>query len=160
MNYSITNELTFLLIAGSGLVAGIFFAFSNFVMAALGKVTPEQGIRAMQTINITVLNRGFIGLFLGTAAGYLILTVLAVMGNHNTSTFYLVIGAALYLVGSLLVTVIFNIPLNDSLAAIKANSSEGEKLWSCYLKQWTQWNSVRTLASFAAMISLMFAVAH
>jgi len=160
MNASPTNELIFLLIAGSGLVAGIFFAFSNFVMAALGKVTPEQGIRAMQTINITVLNRGFIGLFLGTAAGYLILTIVALTGSYEANSLYLFAGAALYLVGSLLVTVIFNIPLNDSLAAIKADSSEGEKLWAKYLERWTQWNSVRTFASFAAMISLLFAVTN
>lgn len=29
---------------GAGLTAGIFYAFSTFVMAALGRIPPEQGI--------------------------------------------------------------------------------------------------------------------
>jgi uncharacterized membrane protein len=48
--------LTFVAALGSGLVAGIFFAFSNFVMKALARVSPAQGIAAMQSINVVVLN--------------------------------------------------------------------------------------------------------
>ena len=51
---------------GCGLVAGIFFAFSSFVMPALGRIAPEQGINAMQSINVAVLNVGFLSLFVGT----------------------------------------------------------------------------------------------
>ena len=43
--------LTFIAALGSGLVAGIFFAFSNFVMKALARVPPAQGVAAMQSIN-------------------------------------------------------------------------------------------------------------
>ena len=49
------NTLILLSALGSGLVAGIFFAFSTFVMSALGRLAPEQGILAMQTINVTEL---------------------------------------------------------------------------------------------------------
>ena len=40
----------------SGLVGGVFFAFSNFVMAALGARPDREGLAAMQAINVTVLN--------------------------------------------------------------------------------------------------------
>jgi uncharacterized membrane protein len=36
---------------GCGLVAGVFFAFSSFVMPALKRLPPAQGIAAMQSIN-------------------------------------------------------------------------------------------------------------
>ena len=51
---------------GCGIVAGVFFAFSSFVMAALARLPAGQGIAAMQSINVTVLNRGFLSLFVGT----------------------------------------------------------------------------------------------
>ena len=51
---------------GSGAIGGVFFAFSNFVMPALARVAPAEGIHAMQAINVTVLNRLFLGTFMGT----------------------------------------------------------------------------------------------
>ena len=48
--------LTLAAVLGSGLVAGIFFAFSTFVMRALGQLPENQGIAAMKAINVTVLN--------------------------------------------------------------------------------------------------------
>jgi uncharacterized membrane protein len=51
---------------GSGIVAGVFFAFSSFVMVALGRISPVQGIAAMNSINVTVINPGFMAAFIGT----------------------------------------------------------------------------------------------
>jgi uncharacterized membrane protein len=51
--------LTFLSALGCGLVAGIFFTFSNFVMKSLARLPSAQGIAAMQAINVDVLNRWF-----------------------------------------------------------------------------------------------------
>jgi uncharacterized membrane protein len=53
---------------GSGLIAGAFFAFSSFVMGALGKLPASQGIAAMQSINVVVINPIFLGVLFGTAA--------------------------------------------------------------------------------------------
>lgn len=61
---------------GCAVVGGIFFAFSNFIMKALRRVPFPQGMLVMQTINVTVLNRGFLGLFMGTALTCLILAVI------------------------------------------------------------------------------------
>jgi hypothetical protein len=51
--------LVFVAAVGSGIVAGIFFAFSSFVMAALERIPPVQGIAAMNSINVTVINPSF-----------------------------------------------------------------------------------------------------
>lgn len=58
--------LVFVTAIGSGIVAGIFFAFSSFVMAGLGRIPPVQGIAAMNSINVTVINPSFMSAFLGT----------------------------------------------------------------------------------------------
>ena len=52
---------------GAGLMAGTFFAFSTFIMAALARVPAAEGIRSMQAINITVINPFFMLAFMGTA---------------------------------------------------------------------------------------------
>ena len=52
---------------GSALVGGIFFAFSSFIMKALADVPSAEGIGAMQSINVVVINRSFLGAFSGTA---------------------------------------------------------------------------------------------
>ena len=45
-------------VLGCGLVAGIFFAFSTFVMRALGRRPAGEGIAAMQAINIRCSTHG------------------------------------------------------------------------------------------------------
>ena len=51
---------------GAALVAGIFYAFSTFVMQALGRLAPREGIAAMQSINVVVINPLFFLAFFGT----------------------------------------------------------------------------------------------
>jgi uncharacterized membrane protein len=141
---------------GCGLIAGVFFAFSTFVMKALAQQPPTQGITTMQSINITVINPWFMIAFLGTGIACLILIVTLLFRWQQLGGAYVLVASLLYLVGSLGVTIAFNVPLNDALAAVKPNSPEGAVLWTNYLKNWTFWNHVRTIASLAA--AALFAV--
>jgi uncharacterized membrane protein len=149
--------LTLLSALGCGLIAGAFFAFSSFVMGALGRLPPSQGIAAMQTINVVVINPLFMLVFLGTAAACLLLAISSLFMWQTHGGVYLLVGSLLYLVGTILVTMVFNVPLNDALAAVDPASAEGASLWTRYLTNWTLWNHVRTLASLAA--SALFIVA-
>ncbi len=149
--------LTFVAVLGSGVVAGIFFAFSTFVMRALGQLPANQGIAAMKAINVTVLNPWFFLAFFGTGAVCLPVAFLALGSAAGTHRAYLLAGCALYLLGCLLVTVACNVPLNDRLASTEPDSSGAEALWANYLSHWTRWNHVRTAASLAA--AALFAMA-
>lgn len=147
--------LTFLSILGTGLVAGIFFAFSVFVMRALGRLPPSGGIAAMQSINVAVLNPVFFAAFFGTAVLSLVLAVAALVG---WSLPYLLAGSLLYLVGTALVTIVFNVPLNNRLASVTPDSAEAAGLWTRYLSTWTAWNHVRTVTSLAAAACFIMAL--
>lgn len=142
---------------GCGLVAGVFFAFSTFVMQALGQQPPAQGIATMQSINITVINPWFMGVLFGTAAGCLAL-VAAALTKGLPGAKYLLIGSLLYLFGTIFVTIAFNVPLNDALAVATPNSPESTTLWAKYLTNWTLWNHVRTAAALGAAALLTLAV--
>jgi uncharacterized membrane protein len=150
--------LTLLSATGAGLVAGIFFAFSAFVMTALGRLSASNGISAMQSINVAVLNPVFFSVFFGTGAVSLALAIAALFRWSAPGALYLLVGALLYVVGCVLVTVMFNVPLNNKLKAVNPESSDGASLWSAYLTTWTAWNTVRTVASLAASVLFILAI--
>ena len=145
---------------GCGLIAGVFFAFSTFVINALARIQPTQGISAMQSINITVINPLFMGTFLGTAAACFLLAVYSILRWHQPGATYLFIGSLLYLVGTFLITIVFNVPLNEKLATVDPSSTEGVNLWVSYVANWTTWNHIRTAAALAAAASFTIALCH
>jgi len=142
--------LIFLAAIGSGLVAGIFFAFSTFVMSGLGRIQPEQGVAAMQSINVTVLNPAFFLAFFGTAALCLALVVTAFFRWDQPGSALILAASLIYLIGCIGVTIFANVPLNDALAAVRPGTPEAGAVWSRYLDVWTAWNHVRTAAPLAA----------
>lgn len=146
--------ITLLSALGCGLVAGIFFAFSAFVMKALANLPPAQGIAAMQSINVVVINPWFMTAFFGTAVACILVMIWSLSRWHDPGSVYVLAGGLLYLVGTILVTMLFNVPLNNSLAAVAPVSAEGAKVWAGYLTAWTAWNHVRTIAALAAAASL------
>lgn len=150
--------LIFCAALGSGLVAGLFFAFSSFVMNALDKLPREQGITAMQSINITVLNRSFLTVFIGTTLASVLLVIFSLFNWENPNAVYLLVGSVLYLLGSFLVTVVCNVPLNDALASVNAKDRESETLWKDYMFKWTAWNHIRTVTSLSALASFILAL--
>jgi uncharacterized protein (TIGR02246 family) len=63
---------------------------------------------------------------------------------------YLLAGSLLYLIGTIMVTIACNVPLNDALAAVDPSNADAGRVWTDYLKKWTAWNHLRTGAALAA----------
>jgi len=150
--------LTLLSALGCGLMAGVFFIFSNTVMSALARLQPPQGIAAMQSINRTILNPLFFVAFLGTAATSILLAISLLWRWQQPGAVYLLAGSLLYLVGAILVTIVFNVPMNEALETVEPESAEAANLWTRYLTNWTAWNHVRTVASFLGAVSFILAL--
>jgi uncharacterized membrane protein len=143
---------------GCGLVGGVFFAFSTFVMKALNALPPPRGIEAMKSINVVVLKPLFLGVFLGTAVGCVTLVISSILGWGKPGAALALGGGILYLVGTLLVTIICNVPRNDALAGLDPLGTESVQFWTEYVHIWTAWNHVRTIAAVAASVLLMIAL--
>ncbi|HEX6566947.1 MAG TPA: anthrone oxygenase family protein [Chthoniobacterales bacterium] len=150
-------SLTFLGAISCGLAAGIFYAFSSLVMRALAKIPPPAGIAAMQSINVSVVNPWFIASFFGPAVICCVLGVVSVVRWNRGGNAYLFAGSAFYLVGTMIVTFAFNVPLNDVLAAVDPASPEGARQWTSYLATWTNWNHVRTAGALFAAVAFYLA---
>jgi uncharacterized membrane protein len=140
---------------GSGLVAGVFFAFSTSVMNALGKIPAPCGIVAMQMINVVIINPLFLGVFIGTAVACAAVIVASFLQPDFAGIYWVLGGAVLYLGGSFFVTMRFNVPRNNLLARLDPTGPEAVAVWQEYLISWTAWNHVRTIASLAAAIVFM-----
>lgn len=152
--------LTLFAALGCGLIAGVFFAFSAFVMKALGRLPSAEGIAAMQSINIAVINPVFLTAFLGTAAACVLAIISSLLRWHDPNAVYLLVGGVLYLAGSFLVTIAFNIPKNDALASLAPADPDSANHWAGYLTSWTAWNHVRAVAALAAAASFIIALSY
>ena len=143
---------------GCGLVGGVFFAFSTFVMDGLAELQPAQGIAAMQSINRTAISPPFMLALFGTAAACLALIVWAGISWGQPHAPWMLAGGALYLVGTIVVTMAANVPRNDRLAKLDPHGVDAVNRWATYVSEWTTWNHVRTAAGLGAAALLMIAL--
>jgi uncharacterized membrane protein len=137
---------------GCALVAGVFLAFSSFVMQGLGRLPAVQGAAAMQSINITAITPVFMTALFGTALLCLVVAVWALADGDDRAP-WVAAGAALYLIGAIGVTMAANVPRNNRLTALAPEDAGA--VWADYLRTWTAWNTVRTVAALAAAALLI-----
>jgi len=121
-------------------------------LRALARLPFAEGIAAMQSINVVVLNPSFLGAFIGTAVLSLGAGGLALADWGRPSAPYFLGGVIFYLVGTFLVTGLGNVPLNNQLAAVSATDPGAPDVWERYLGRWTMWNHVQTAAAIVAAL--------
>jgi uncharacterized membrane protein len=143
---------------GSGVVAGIFFAFSTFIMTSFARIPAEQGIAAMNSINVTIVRSPFMLLFVPTVVLCLVIAAFAFFNLREGISVWMLAGAVLYIFASFLSTIVFNVPMNDALAKVGGGGAEATALWASYLKDWTWWNHMRTIASLLASMAFVRAL--
>jgi uncharacterized membrane protein len=150
--------LTLLAALGCGVIAGVFFAFSSFVMKGLARVPPAQGTASMQSVNAAALTPAFMTALFGTAAACLAVIVCSVLSRHQPYAGYLLSGGLLYLLGAIGVTVTFHVPRNQALDQVRPGSPGAAAHWNRYVTTWTAANHVRTAAALAAAAVLTIAL--
>jgi uncharacterized membrane protein len=149
--------LTLAAVVGAGLVGGVFFAFSNFVMKALGRLRPSEGAAAMQSINITVITPTFMTALFGMGLVSLVLIGWGLADLDEPYAGWLIAAGVIYVIGEIATTGAYHVPRNNALARVDPESEEGARVWSTYLVEWTRMNHVRTVSGLAACA--LFAVA-
>jgi len=152
------RALTLAVAVGAGLVAGVLFAFSTFVMPALRRLPDSQGLTAMQAINKAAPSSLlFMTALLGTGAVCVGLGISALTRLDEPSAAYELVGCVLYL-GCVAITAIYHVPRNDLLALVDPAGTGAGDMWQHYLRGWTAWNHVRTLTAVASSVVLVLAL--
>ncbi|MFI8849273.1 anthrone oxygenase family protein [Streptomyces sp. 891-h] len=143
----------------TGLMAGLYFAFSVAVMPGLGRSDNRTFVEAMQRINVAILN-GWFGLAFG---GALVLGGIAAAlhwrGEGRPALPWIIAGVVLYAV-SLAITMGLNVPLNDKLAAAGKPGAIRDlaAVRDDFEAAWVRWNVIRTLVTTAALGCLAWAM--
>jgi uncharacterized membrane protein len=145
-------------VLGTGLMAGVFCAFSVFVMRGLAALPPAQGVAAMKSINVAAVRPPFMTVFGGAAVLSAMIAVVTFVVWPGDGTVELLLGSALYLFGSFGLTVVANVPRNERLARLTPGAPEAAVYWPVYVREWTFWNHVRTAASAASALVYVLAL--
>jgi uncharacterized membrane protein len=139
-------------------VGGLFYAFSTFVMRGLDRTDAADAITAMRGINAEAqANAPFLLLFFGSTLLALAVGVSAALQLRQPGSGYLLAGAALVILGAV-VTMAFNVPLNDQLAALDPtglSAADAAGRWQAYRGPWTAWNHARTVAPLIGSMFLL-----
>ncbi len=146
---TLVTVLLWFCVLGCALMGGLYFAFSAFIMKAL-RESGMAGVTAMNAINRVILRSAFMPLFFGTALASGALAVIGVMHVGAPGAIHLIAGGLLYVAGMFLVTMFLNVPLNNVLQNVQAESRTGTAIWNDYLRRWTLWNHVRTVSCLGA----------
>jgi uncharacterized membrane protein len=149
--------LTVIAAVGAGVSGGVFFAFSAFVMRALGRLPAAQGISAMQAMNRAAPSPLFMIALFGTGIVSIALSGVALTHLDQRWAVYVLAGTALYLV-CLIVTVVYHVPRNDALALVDPTGPGAAHAWARYLSPWTAWNHLRTITALAGSTVFILAL--
>ncbi len=141
---------------GCGLIAGIFLTFSDFVMRSLKLTETSAGIEAMQVINREVYRSIFMVLLWLMLALSAYLIVYGFLALNALASGLVVTGGMLYFLGMLVVTMVFNVPMNKVLDKMDFTSTATKTYWTdVYLPRWVFWNSIRAISTGVASVCFL-----
>jgi uncharacterized membrane protein len=151
MNTSPVVILTSLAALASAAAGGMMYVFSTMVMRGLDRTGPVDAITAMRGINAEAnASPAFLlGYFSATILA-LVVGVAAVVQLNQPGSWWVLIGAIFAVLGAI-ITMVFNVPLNNHLDTINPDGlsvADAGREWQAYLSSWTAWNHVRTATAF------------
>ena len=139
-------------VIASALISGVFLAFSDFIMKSLAAAHPASGIQSMQLINRKVYGSVFLALLVGMSVAAVVFAVYAFLNISGPAAMWIIAGSASYVLGVFIVTMVYNVPMNQRLDAMDHTYTETATYWTQYVSSWTSWNHVRTVASAGSAI--------
>lgn len=157
MSAGFARPLTVACAVGAGLVAGVYFAFSTFVVRGLRDIPSAAGMSAMQSINRAAPNPLFVAALLGTGIGCVVLGVIAGTRWSDPAAPWALGGATLYVI-SLVITTAYHVPRNDALDLVDADVADAAVRWQRYVSAWVPWNHVRAVTALAGALALTVAL--
>lgn len=143
---------------GAAVNAGVFLAFSTFVMTGLGQAPNAVGLQAMQAINRAApASPVFMLTLFGTGLTCLGVAVAGALRLPGQAGWLMLAGAVVYL-AAIALTIGFHVPRNDALGLLDPAAPGSAAQWREYLRVWTLGNHVRTACCLASAILLGFAI--
>jgi len=137
----------------TGLMAGIFFTWSNAVKPGIGKLSDLEYLRALQSMNRVILNKAFIGIFLGSVIAVALVPVFHFKLFPNNIFWVFILALLTYWIGALGTTVFGNIPLNEILDKVNLESLNLEEITALRTRIEVKWNNLNLIRSISSGIT-------
>ena len=150
--------ILFLAALSTGLMAGIFFTWTNAVTPGIGRLSDIEYLNALQSMNRVILNPAFYLVFFGAVLLIPLSAALNFRSDSNTIFWLLITSAVIYWIGSFFVTVFGNIPLNNLLDKTNLNvisPEDAKNLRSSIETKWNNFNLIRTITSVISFMILI-----
>lgn len=158
MNLSPVVVLTAAAALASAAMGGLFYAFSTFVMRGLDRTGPAEAFTAMRGMNTEANNNApFLLFFIGSALLALAVGIVALTRIGQPGSWVLLAGAVFGVLG-FIVTMVFNVPLNNRLD--RADPADAVAEWQAYFTTWTAWNHVRAATGFVGAVLMLVGLAQ
>ncbi|GAB1819951.1 anthrone oxygenase family protein [Herbidospora sp. RD11066] len=137
-----------------GNIAGLFYAYSVSVIPGLNATRADHAVAAMQQINVKILNPVFFASFIGAPLVAAVAGVLLLSSGQRAAAVLIFAGAAVYVLGAFIPTMIVNVPLNNALVAAGdiTDPARAAQVWAAFAPKWAPWNHLRTVASCAGLL--------
>lgn len=141
----------------TGLIAGLFYAWSVSIMPGLARTDDRTYLGALQQMNRAILNGWFFLTFMGALIVTAVAALLHLRSDARSVLPWILIALVLY-IGVLVVTFAFNIPLNNELdkAGDVNQLANAADLRARFESTWVRWNLIRALLNTAAFGSLSY----
>jgi uncharacterized membrane protein len=144
----------------SGLMAGLFYAWSISVTPGLAKINDISYLQAFQSMNRAILNPLFFVFFFGLVLLLPLLSYLSFQTSIGNQFWYVLAATILYFIGIMGVTIGGNIPLNNALEALQIESMTPEQMdvfRKGFESKWNRLNHIRTISSILTFLLLVIA---
>ncbi len=160
MDISLRTLIMFSAVLFTGLSAGLFYAWSVSVIPGTQQVADQTYLQTMQSINRKILNPAFFLVFFGSMV---LLCAASIYEFHaNKGGFWFFLAASItYLIGTVGVTGLGNVPLNEQLDVLKLGETQSEALAafrSFYEENWNRLHLIRTIFAVVAFVLSILAM--
>ena len=142
----------------TGLMAGIFFTWSNAVKPGIGKLSDIEYLTALQSMNRVILNNAFKIIFLGAIIVVALVPVFY-FNLYPKNIFWLfVFTLVIYWIGVFGVTVSGNIPLNEILDKTNLESITSEEIKTLRKSIEVKWNNFNIIRCISSAITFLILI--
>ena len=145
----------------TGLMAGIFFTWSNAVKPGIGKLSDLEYLRSFQSMNRVILNNTFKIIFSGAIITTALLPIFSFNLYPNNIFWIFISTFIIYWVGTFGVTIFGNIPLNellDKTSLANVSLEELKTLRTSIELKWNNFNLIRSISSAVSFTLLIISV--
>ena len=151
------QTVTVVAAVSAGLIGGVFFAFSAFVMPALRAAACGPGHRRHAIHQSPRGDRAADARPVRHGRMSVVAVIWAIRFRGHAAAPWMLAGGAAYIV-AILITIAGNVPLNNALAGLDPASAGGPAQWLQFVQRWTLWNHLRGASSVAASAAFILAL--